>query len=235
MNNWQIAILVFSILLLVITVVNLVFDIFYTGWVIYISWFDNVLCLATGIMLICALRFHLEIKFYITSLIFLYISDVIAILVFVLCFIHDFLNIVKIIVIIMLTPLVVIVQILVNRFSVLNLPLLNTSKQSYQPAIYQPGIYQPQFQYQQENDPNIEPANYQPENIPTTQPNYQPPQYQDGNAPPSYEQQIQNKPGNEPSVKQEPGNQPGNEPIAPQSSDQALFGPGNESNRPTIS
>ena len=57
-------------------------------------------------------------------------------------------------------------QMFVNRFSVLNLPLVNTPQQPYQPGIYQQGY-----------DPNINQVNYQPGYIPTVQPNYQPPQY----------------------------------------------------------
>ena len=187
MNNYQIAILVFSIILLVATIVNLVFDIFYEGWAMYISWFDNALCLATGIMFICALRLHLRKNFYKISLIFLYISDIIAIAVFILCFFfHNFINYSKIATIVTLTPFVVIVQLFVNKFSILNLPVVATPRPSFLPGMYQ---------YQEENDPNIESANYQPGNVPNTQSNYQPPQYQDGNG----------------------GNRPGFEPIAPQS------------------
>ena len=89
-----------------------------------------------------------------------------------------------------LTSFEIIMQMLVNRFSVLNLPLVNTPQQPYQPGIYQQGY-----------DPNINQVNYQPGYIPTVQPNYQPPKYQNGNIsndPPSYEQQVQYKPGNEP-------------------------------------
>ena len=189
-------------------------------------------------MLICALCLHLGIKFYKTSLIFLYICDVLSLLVFILFIIFGFINFAKIISVLTLTPFVVIVQIFVNRFSVLNLPLVNAPQQPYQQIIYQ----QPQYQNQQGYDPNIKPANYQPGYIPTAQPNYQPPQYQNGNisnAPPSNGQQVQINPGYEPTMNQidyqEPGNQPGFEPIAPQSNDQSLLQQGSESNQPTTS
>ena len=231
MNNWQIAILVFSIILLLVTVVNIVFDFFFVGWVLIISWVNNILCLTTGIMSICALCRHLGIKFYKTCLIFLYICDFLSLLLFILFFISGYFNFTKILYIATLTPFEIILQMFVNRFSVLNLPLVNTPQQPYQPGIYQQGY-----------DPNINQVNYQPGYIPTVKPNYQPPQYQNGNisnAPPSYEQQVQYKPGNEPTVNQinyqEQGNQPGFEPIAPQSNEQSLIQPGNESNRPTTS
>ena len=80
-------------------------------------------------MLISALCRHLGLKIYKTSLIFLYICDVLALVVFILFLISGFINYAKIISILALTPFVVVVQIFVNRFSVLNLPLSNPSPQ----------------------------------------------------------------------------------------------------------
>jgi len=132
-----------------------------------------------------------------------------------------------------LTSFAVVLQLFVNRFSVLNSYPPNVPQQEYQQVIYQQPQYQPGYM------PNVQPSNYQPGYIPTASPNYQPPQYQPGNqfnAPPINNQQPQYKPGYEPTSQPsdnlQPQNQPGYEPIAPSSNDQSLSQPGNEPNAP---
>ena len=234
MNSWQIALLVFSIALLVVAGVNMYFDTLFYGWAIYISWTYNCLCLVPSILVIIALARNLGLKLYKTSLVLLYICDTLALVVFILFFISGFFNYIKILSISTLTSFAVVLQLFVNRFSVLNSYPPNVPQQEYQQVIYQQPQYQPGYM------PNVQPSNYQPGYIPTASPNYQPPQYQPGNqfnAPPINNQQPQYKPGYEPTSQPsdnlQPQNQPGYEPIAPSSNDQSLCQPGNEPNAPS--
>ena len=170
MNSWQIAILVLSIVLLVGQILNIIVDISFTGWAIFISWFCTGLNIGTSITLLVAAVRNNGYLYYRNSLIFLYISDILSLVVFIIFIIHGLLNWAKIVNIIILTAFIVVVHLHMNQLFLNYNYSPNVPQMQYQQMSYQQNQYQPGY------TPNVQPPNYYqpPPNQPgyTASPNY---------------------------------------------------------------
>ena len=148
MNNWQITILVFSILLLLGQILNIIVDIGFIGWAIVISWFTTGLNVGAATTFLVGICRNDGYFFFRNTVIFLYITDVFSLFVFIIFIINRLLNWAKIVNIIIITAFIVVVHLYMKQLP----PMGN-----YGPSV-------DQQQYQQMNQ--VQPANYQ-------QPQYQ--------------------------------------------------------------
>ena len=149
MNNWQITILVFSILLYVGQILNIIVDINFIGWAIVISWFTTGLNVGAATTFLVGICRNDGYFFFRNTVIFLYITDVFSLFVFIIFIINRLLNWAKIVNIIIITAFIVVVHLYMKQLP----PMGN-----YGPSV-------DQQQYQQMNY-QVQPANYQ-------QPQYQ--------------------------------------------------------------
>ena len=154
MNNWQIAILVLSILLLVGQILNIIVDIRFGGWAIIISW------IATGMNVGAATTFLVGICrndgyfFFRNTVIFLYITDVFSLFVFIIFIIHGLLNWAKIVNIIIITAFIVVVHLYMKQLPPMGNYGPSVDQQQYQQMQVQPANYQqPQYQIVGETAP----------------------------------------------------------------------------------
>ena len=139
LNNWQIGILILSIVQILATGFSIYVNCYFIGFAVYISWLSDLLSLAASVMFIIAIFRNLGKRFHFIALIFLYVCEGLSLLVFILFRINYYINYSKIVLLCVITPLIVVVHLYLRKFSIL-----------YQ---YGPSVEQQPYQSQYQTEP----------------------------------------------------------------------------------
>ena len=165
MNRSQIYILLFSIVLLLDTALNIYYDINLVRWAYVVAWIGNCLNVVAAILAIIAVSCNLGPKFYQISLIILVLSDLISLLLFFFANIFGRFYFIKIANLAIITSLIALIQLYIKRLSFIQQVAQNGDQQMYEQ------VDQQQPLYQNENEPNASPIDIQqPQNAPNITP-----------------------------------------------------------------
>ena len=136
MDTIELLALIFAILLALTTIPNIVIDINYIGWAIYLSWVATIENLVASIFIMIGACKPLSYTNYNTCKYLLIFGDVIAFFVMIIFIaVLNALHWAKILNMVIITPLIVFVNIIQKKIAQ-NQPMLN-------PMVVQPGYAQP--------------------------------------------------------------------------------------------
>ena len=117
MSTNQIVILILSIFLIIAVILNILVDISFIGWAIYLSWICTVVLLSISIVLFIGLCKRFPPKTY-NSLKYTLISiDFASLIIFIIFLANGLLNWAKIISILVITPLIIFIHLYSKELS----------------------------------------------------------------------------------------------------------------------
>ena len=117
MSTNQVVILILSVFLIIAVILNIIVDIYFIGWAIYLSWICTLIMFSFSIILFIGLCKRIPQKTYNSLKYTLIAIDILSLLIMIIFIANGLLNWAKIVSILVITPLIIFIHLYTKELS----------------------------------------------------------------------------------------------------------------------